>query len=199
MSWLAVVLLQAGAASAVDINDRVEHYPVNGGTVAQLHSQMKALGPADRAGVRYPGLTQWDVRWNYRFDERGGRCRVIDPRVKLEVVITLPEWRAPAGTDDSLLRDWTTFTQRLTVHEQGHREFGVRAADTVREALAATPPQRGCDALEEELNRRAQGALDAAIQAERDYDDQTAHGITQGAVFPPGESTDAERSASGEV
>jgi predicted secreted Zn-dependent protease len=104
------------------------------------------LGPL-RNGRRVPAHTDWTVRWSYVPLREGDRVRVGAARVDLAVETTLPEWRAFPSASSALRCAWRDLSLALEVHERGHCDVGVAAANALAEALAAMDPQPDAHSL----------------------------------------------------
>lgn len=181
MAIAAILMASVAAASGVHVDERVVHYAVTGPSIAELHRQMRALGPADPVtGKRMQGFAEWSVSWTFGFQERSGACRIADPRVDLTVVITLPQWTGQAPSP-RLATSWQTFVDGLVVHEHGHRDIGIGAANAVQAALESMAPQHGgCAGFADAVNHAAKATLDGFKGADREYDRHTRHGQLQG-------------------
>jgi len=185
---MIAILLAAAAAESIDgvkINDRIERYAIAGDTSRQLIRQMNQLGPLDHTtGKRMQGYLAWNVFWNFSYTMQSGNCVLTDVDVRLDVVITLPEWVPSARSDAALEQGWPDYVARLTEHEEGHRAIAIRAAKSVRDVLRTTPSRPACKEMDSFANQAAQAALQGYAQADNEYDRLTRHGETQGVRLP---------------
>lgn len=179
---LVVLLLVANVASAYDLPTFV-HYAIHGTTDRELGNAMRSLGPADPTGKRYPGHAEWNVSWTYRWQSQGNRCLLTSPSVQLKGTITLPRWEDRDRADPELQERWDRFLAALTVHEQGHFAYGVAAADELRRQFVSVKSNKGCAALATEVDRLGRAIIEEYQQRDRQYDVDTAHGLTQDAVL----------------
>jgi predicted secreted Zn-dependent protease len=170
----------------VEIDEKLVRYDIKGDTTSELISQMAELGPYDEAeGRRFDGYTQWSVRWTYQLStQRGGHCSLGDLRIDLEVRMTLPEWQPKRHADRLLVQGWPRYLEKLTEHEMGHRDNGVRAAFAVRDAIAAIAPMADCGRLESAADAAGNAAIARLRGADVEYDRETAHGARQGVALP---------------
>ena len=83
-----------------------------------------------------------------------------------------------------MVRRWRRYLDALTEHESGHRETGFRAATDIAEVLPALPAKPTCEEAEEAANVAAREVLERYRKLDTEYDGETRHGATQGAVFP---------------
>jgi len=175
--------LPAAAHAAVVLDERTEHYAINGASAADLRREMSANGPAGAGGRRFDGHTRWNVSWRYWYRQGGGRCAIERVETSVKVAVVMPKWddgRAPAD----LRARWQRYYAALLEHEMGHRRHGVDAGNEIDRAIAALPPQSNCDALGARANAAGNDVIRKYNQRDLDYDSTTNHGATQGARFP---------------
>ena len=104
--------------------------------------------------------------------------------VELETIITLPEWSPPESADPELVAAWDRFLEALTLHEEGHKTNGEEAArEARRELRRVTAP--ACSLIERGVNDRGHEIIDKYQRRNAEYDEETARGMSQGAVWPP--------------
>ena len=170
----------------VEIDEKLVRYPIKGDTTSELISQMAELGPYDKdEGRRFQGFTQWSVRWNYQLaSQPGGNCSLDDLGINLEVQMTLPEWEPNRHADRLLVQGWPHYLAKLTEHEMGHRDNGVRAAFAVRDAISAIAPMADCGQLTSAVNAAGNAAIARLRDADTEYDRKTEHGARQGVRLP---------------
>ena len=161
--------------------DRSETYDVDGRSIAELVTSIRERGPRiDDHG--FGARTHWSVRWRYGYRAVGAECRPTQIDLELEIVVTLPVWRPGPEVAPDVVARWEAFSEGLSRHEAGHRDNAVEAArrvrDAVREARAVS-----CVEMEREVNRAAREIVARHHQRDLDYDRETDHGRTQGAVL----------------
>jgi predicted secreted Zn-dependent protease len=171
--------------STVWPNDtQVFWYDVEGDTEAQLRQAMDAIGPSDQHGERHDAYTAWYVNWNFPFSETEEGCSIGPVSTSVRVVITLPRWRGFTDEADGLVVRWRQYLEALKEHESGHRETAFQAAYAITLRLADVPPKPTCEEAEAAANSIARQLLEQHRAHDANYDEETRHGATQGAVFP---------------
>ncbi len=152
----------------------VLHFDLAGVDRIDLIESCWSTCPHDEADRPVASLTTWAVDWNW---VRGPAepCEVIEPTVVVDVTVTLPRWAPPPSSDPALVDEWNTYLIALTRHEQGH----VELVHTLTDNTAATLVDAGCEGA------HAAGAalIDRIRTAQRNYDEGTGSGRTQGASF----------------
>ncbi len=161
----------------------VSYYDVHGRTYSELHADMRRLGPRIY-GSSYVGETRSPMSWSWRSESStGGSCTLRDVRVRVNAEILLPRWTPPADADSSLVTEWKRFIAALETHEAGHKDISARAGHDIKDQLRALSGL--CSMVSMRANDIARRVIDAASVAQKRYDAETRHGLTQGTAFGP--------------
>lgn len=163
---------------AIHVRERVVHYDVQGTTVDEILESLHH-GALVTPDGRFQGLTHWNVRWRYRWAPRAGGCAIVDTDVYLALTITLPRWTSSGDVAPEVERWWRRLISSLELHEAGHRDIGVRAANEVLSTLQGLRTAT-CAGIRDEANARGRWALERHRRMSRDYDERTRHGRGQG-------------------
>lgn len=187
MPWIAQpISAQSSFRAAPATKIAYRYYPIAGTTATELRSQMNRLGPSDETeGRRYDARTDWVVQWNYRYRQQSRTCTLQQAQTQVAVTFTLPQWQPPRWTARSLVQDWRRYQASLQLHEDGHKNHGIGAAQDIQQALRQLPPAASCAALETQIQTTARAIIRTYNQKDLEYDRVTRHGSTQGAIFPP--------------
>ncbi|XHX76320.1 MAG: DUF922 domain-containing Zn-dependent protease [Stenomitos frigidus ULC029] len=178
----SIAPLQAQSQPVIAVN--TVYYPIHGATAGQLRQQMNQLGPLSQtSGQRFDGRTDWYVRWNYQYFSQGTSCQLTAIRVRADVSLTLPQWKQPANAANGLVNRWHQYIKALRLHEDGHKDHGIATSREILQLLKRFPANNSCSALGAAANQAAQGIISQYSQRDRDYDRETRHGVTQGAIF----------------
>lgn len=163
---------------------QVRWYDVEGDSEQVLRTNLDALGPEDSKGDRHDAYTSWYVTWRFPFSRTDEGCSTGPVTTDVRVVMTLPRWRGPADEKLPLVQKWRRYLDSLVEHESGHRDTGFRAATEITDTLPGLPAQPTCEEAEARANEAARAVLERFRAHDVNYDDETHHGATQGAVFP---------------
>ncbi len=166
------------------VNEKYEYYEVCGGCEKDVQGDLKKKCIAWTDGKKYDSVTNWKVKWNYDYNRRPGTCTTGSFRVTVDVVFHVPKWVRTADASRSLEKKWTDYVEKLMLHEKGHRDQAVQAADDLTRAVAELPPTRSCEELDRAVHSLSKSRMDALLKAQDSYDAATSHGAAQGAVFP---------------
>lgn len=145
-----------------------------GSTASQLRSSINA-----NRGHDYDAQTNWYIHWSYK------NCAAPEWTVTLTIDYSLPNWDWPASADPVLVTQWRTYLSALYCHEYGHGKLGLDCANRIYDDLASIPGNVDCNAVSSAANARFQSILADCQAKEANYDAQTNHGATMGALFPP--------------
>lgn len=166
------------------VKEIFDYYEIKGDSEHDLWRQLRKNGIRWRDGKKYNSVTSWRVKWDFGPDREAKICTVDDFRVNVEIIFRYPKWARTDNAPRPLMEKWDRYMESLILHENGHRDIVAEAADDLSRAVAALPSGFSC----EELNRKACDLCCERMRKlkkdEKEYDDLTAHGITQGAVFP---------------
>ena len=173
---LALISLRALA----DVHRELDwqHYPVllaEGETLAQA---LDRSSPIRSRGLVYHATTDWQVQWRFWWQNANDGCVIERVRTEVAVQIQLPELIAGTAAQETEFAD---YLDALTLHEEGHQQLALDAAEAIDLALQQLPAASHCTALEANANALGQQLLQRFREREYDYDRRTNHGQTQGA------------------
>lgn len=169
-------LRQATPSLAELQNTTLLGYEVTGRSPRGIRSSIDESKPADPQGVRHDAVTNW--RYQPRFVSRNGECLPETATVEHRITIILPDLASREALSGRDRDAWDRYFTALVGHELNH----ARIAETgVRQMESAMRAATTCEGI-----RAAITAGGAAINAaSAQYDQQTRHGRTEGATFPP--------------
>jgi predicted secreted Zn-dependent protease len=159
------------------------YYYVDGRSAAVLAAQIDQSGPTATDGKRYAGRTKWDVQWKFNYEQQGVTCSMKGAAVAVGIAQAMPRWRGEAKGAAALRARWVQFFEALKRHEDGHKEHGLKAGKEIETALLAVKPAGNCEDLGKAANATAQRILEKYQKLDKDYDDKTEHGRTEGAAL----------------
>ncbi len=151
-------------------NATLDLYDVGGSTESEIRSQLDARGPSG-----YDAYTKWTVHWSWP-GQNTANCRLQDAEVSYEITVTFPRWLPTQDASPELVTKWNRYLYALTLHENGHVNNVVSHVPAVITAI------KGSTCLSAEA--AAQAVLEQMRKYDSQYDDNTDHGLTQGARFP---------------
>ena len=164
----------------VQENTTYSFYDVTPGR-STLHKAMTAAYPFQKAGEEHHAYTNWHIDWHFDYvPGSGGLCNISKVETTLTETMTLP--RLVSATSGAMQRKFDDYLPKLKFHEDGHLKIArdtAHAIDTALSAIRDVP----CDNIATQANDAAQDIFARAVAAEKDYDIQTGHGKTQGAVL----------------
>lgn len=159
------------------------YYQVYGYTYYEVGHQLYECG-AKTDGLSYAAYTSWHVNWAYNYNYTATSCRIKDVAVGVKIDYFYPKWEDPGNAEGGLAGRWQTYMSNLITHEEGHGQNGLNAAQDVLYALSTMPTYASCDELMSGANQTGQNIVADYSARDKQYDEATNHGETQGANFP---------------
>jgi predicted secreted Zn-dependent protease len=174
-----------GAAQAADPVDPfpIEFYTITGNTAAEMRASLGKLGPVGKDGKTYHARTNWNVKWRYTVNAKGTRCTVNTTTVTVRIGMYMPRWDKRSEVPRKLQDKWDKYYVSLRLHENGHMNHGVAAADEIKRMLFQRSSNQSCAALKEEIRSAADAIIADYIKKDATHDASTNHGRRQGAEF----------------
>ncbi len=129
----------------------------------------------------YHGLAEWNLQWNFDYQNQGGRCSIAAVRVTLQTSILMPQLNPNQTFSASITNAFDDYYDSLLHHEKGHLTHGVLAANEVVSAIKNATPAANCRTTGNNANNAANAVIQKYNRADQRYDNETNHGATQGA------------------
>lgn len=143
--------LPAQAASpheAVRLEASEAYYALPDSTLSGVIERLNRTRLRGAGGQMSQGLTEYHIQPSWRPAGAGGRCRVSDLTLTVQVRITLPSWPGGARRPADEQASWRTIEDAIRTHEYRHRDLTVHAAQSLAHNLEQLRT-RGCRALEQ--------------------------------------------------
>jgi predicted secreted Zn-dependent protease len=166
------------------ISEKYEYYEVCGCCEEELHCDLKQKCITWKDGRKYDSLTSWDMKWDHGYDRASDTCSIRSFKPIVEITFRYPKWKRTDDAPLSLVEKWDRYLKNLITHENGHRDRVVEAAAALSLAVSQLSPAPSCADLDRNVRALFRSRMEKMKQAQREYDEITKHGITQGAVFP---------------
>ena len=162
----------------------LQFYDISGATFAELNAAAQQSGPVSKTtGKRVWGMCTWRVTSNYSSRQEPGRCVIENFTVTVGAAIDFPRWTNRKTASADLQGGWDRFAAALRLHEDGHKDIGVRAANDLANRLRALPPERNCAVLDQKVTELGERVLAQYQSSDQAYDRSTDNGATQGAML----------------
>jgi len=185
-TWLLVVfclLFPIVAEAQNPIRCTTNYYSVTGATLPEIRQSVRQNRPwKERLDV--DGLTEWRVTWQFGVMPTPNACQCSSFGTQTAITITLPRWTAPTNAPDTIKQIWRTYAAGLGQHEAGHAAIAVAAAADVRRRVQGAGGGKDCASLKQRINDLGRQVIEEHRKRDKEYDEQTQHGATQGASFP---------------
>lgn len=176
------ISLHAHAADKPSVARQQHTYAIYGNSGSALRNEMNRKGVTIH-GKRFDAETRWNVNWRFNHAPDRDGCRITQAQVSVDIRMTLPEWKDRAAAKAQLQTRWDRYYRALLAHEEGHAQFGIKAAHDIQ-ALLTSLSAADCDSLNRLANDKAMAVIRRYAGQERAYDHDTNHGMNEGAIFP---------------
>ena len=165
--------------SSVRINEKMVHYAIVADSIDELRERLREQVPPASAH----GHTSSDVGIAYEFETSTAGCRLHRLEVRLDIVVTLPEWKPPRAVPDAQWQHWEQALAALQRHEAFHRGNARAAAEQARVRILGIGVQPDCRTLRNTASRLLRRTMLKYEFRDRRYDARTGSGATEGAVL----------------
>jgi predicted secreted Zn-dependent protease len=167
-------LVVAAEALAALPNTTLKGYVVSGRNLRTVRAAMMELRPADDSGTRHDAWTSWLIQ--PRLMRRGAVCEAASAHAEYSVTVTLPDLETPEALSQNERAAWDRYFSALVSHEINHVRIVQEGAERVAADMRAAT---GCEAI----HAASQTSMAAIGEASAQYDLQTRHGASEGAVL----------------
>jgi predicted secreted Zn-dependent protease len=179
--FINLVFTAVGAQGQNSISRTTNYYNVMGATIRDIHESLAQARPWKNKSSM-DGQTQWHVEWRFNVAPAGSICRCTFFTTTTTITVTLPRWTAPANAAAEVKTNWQRYITALGQHEAGHAQLALDAAAGL-EKQNKTAESGDCDSLRRKINSQCNATIEEYRRREKDYDERTRHGVTQGAVL----------------
>ena len=157
---------------------RIDYYPVQGASVAEIRRDVLRHGPKDRSGKPRAARTDWSLAWRYAVRPEPHACAVTQVEASVAITTTLPDLSTPVP--QPVRSQWTALASQLAEHENGHRQIALECRDELSRRLAAVRPASDCAELHRALDRTGRAAVAECRARDDGFDRETNHGVRGG-------------------
>ncbi len=165
---------------------KVITYTVAGTTITDLRRALdaKALTDPHEPTGRYYAMTEWLVSSDWRWSSTTRGCEMEGAGVTVVLTMTLPALTTRQGVATDVLTRWDNFLANTVAHEKGHVIRTLDGARDYQRTIGTLPAQPSCQSMRPTLDALFKQHLGLIDRANVQYDAETNHGMTEGAVFP---------------
>jgi len=168
-----------------EVTEPTNYYQIYGNTTTDIAQQLTKCAPkiASEDNQDFVGYSSYAINWQYTYlPQADGRCAIQDVKIGLHLGGVRPTWQQGPSTSAAVAANWQRFITALNTHEDGHIALDRQYAAQLLADLKQQPPTT-CASIGSVLDSVIQHDLVALAQANDNYDAQTHHGATQGAVL----------------
>jgi predicted secreted Zn-dependent protease len=182
-SLLAAQAGSAGDPSSVLINETITRYTLAADSIEELRARLQHDIPALQDAGGTHGRTRSDIAIAYEFGRSPAGCRLRNLEVRLEIVVTLPEWIPGKTVPASARARWERTLGALERHEATHRANARAAAEEARARIRQIGLQPDCKSVRDTASRLLRRTRLKYEFRDRRYDARTRNGIAEGVAL----------------
>lgn len=176
-----VVLFSVRVWSQDSVRWATNYYAVAGATPSEVRMAMNRARPW-RENI--DAMTAWRVEWKYATVKGPAGCRPESITTSTTITMTLPRYVPPTNAEPAIKERGARYFGALVRHELQHGANGLAAAGAVRDRIVATGNRSDCGALDRDVTAGVNATLATHRAKDRELDERTRHGATEGAQFP---------------
>lgn len=162
---------------------QISYYPVFGRSIAEISNSIGQNTPSKDGDVFYAGVTVWDLSSSYEMVGTPVGCALANSQVFLNTTIHLPQLAEPGRVSDGVRNEWARFSNALKTHEMMHAKNAYRAASTLLGKINNLTTSVQCDRARVIIQDGTDALIKRITKFDRDLDNETDHGRTQGAFL----------------
>jgi predicted secreted Zn-dependent protease len=162
----------------ISFTEKYDFYHVHPYSKADILISLNQATPISENGEKFHGYAYSSVKWNFRWKYNSKSCWITSVDTDVNTAYTLPK----LGTNIVDVNEiWEQWYPKLVLHEKGHHKLAVKMAKKIESAISDMPAETNCSALEKKANAIGHGYISELDVLNKQYDQRTSHGKTQGA------------------
>lgn len=170
------------ASCELKVREGFRFYDISGRNMDDLREQIILNGTKWNDGKVYSAMTNWDIHFKYQVACQDGRYSVKSASTRVDILYQMPRLNQATCPPD-LAGVWNDYYSHLQKHEFGHKDLAVKAASEVNEIFATLPSFGSEEELAAEITRLTTEKFQRLKEIQVEYDHDTRHGETQGAIL----------------
>jgi predicted secreted Zn-dependent protease len=178
VACFAFVLACASAQGQSNIVRKTNYYAMTGSSIRDISLSLRQTRPWKSP---HDASTEWRIQWNAFVSRNGDQCYCTSFETTTMITVTLPKWIPPTNTPPAVREAWAKYLRALEQHEAGHADIALAATAEMHKRIKEIRSEADCDALRTKVKTECDAILEAHRAREKEYDQQTRHGATQGA------------------
>ena len=104
--FVLAVLASLPVAGEPLVRLQTSYYYIDGPSAQVLAAQLDQSGPVGADGTHYAGRTRWDIKWQFRHEQKDAICSMTEAAVYVGIAQTMPKWRGESRECASMPQKW---------------------------------------------------------------------------------------------
>lgn len=182
---LLMTLIAFPMAGQNSVQWTTNYYSVTGATLPEIRRSINEARPwKDRLGT--DAMTTWKVNWRFTVNQTASGCFCNSFTTATTIAVTFPKWIEPTNAPGSIKAIWTGYITALGKHEARHGQLGLGAAAELQRKSRECGTLPDCESLKAKINGTCDQVVQDFRRRDKEYDERTRHGATEGAILPGG-------------
>ena len=178
MRLIALLLLTTAIFAEPIVSEKFKYYPINVYSASEIPGELKK-SPLKIENKQYGGQAEGIIQFQYQAIRSNVVCKAKRLSVKVDIIYTLPKLindHTEGGVDEI----WNEWYPILLQHEKNHGEYFIQGAQDLENRITQLGSVRGCKKLKAEIKKIYEEVVEEVNANNKEYDDSTQHGITEG-------------------
>ena len=179
---VACLTATAPVAAAPKVSVKTKHYAVKGTTPRELLAYMLRHGPAGSTGPAL-GTASANIRQNADLKQSGKRCKIVNYRLSLGIVLRLPKLARNQKLSSSTRKRWNGLAAYIRKHELRHKDIYVQCGRSIERKVRALSGKYSCPVLHAKMQAVFKAENAKCDRRQQNFDAQEAKRIPKLALI----------------
>jgi predicted secreted Zn-dependent protease len=168
--------------SGPNININFKYYDFVSVNINDIIGVMWKKSPIKHHGTSYCASTDPHIKYYFYTAEEDGNWYIDRVHTTVDVTFTMPRWADYQKASWDQQQKWDKFYASLMEHENGHKDIAIEAAKEIENKLlnSYSPSEK---ILRKVANSMAWMIIKKSWVLQKQYDENTKHGVKTGAVL----------------
>ena len=165
------------------VNIKCVYYDVIGVNINDLRSETIKQSPIRIDGITFRGRTQWHINPYYEIKQQNDLWYYDNVSATVDIIFTMPKWVDYRKAHRDEQKRWDVFYKALMDHENIHRDIAIGSAKKLCNTLIELESHSGKTELKNIWTIRAKKIYRECRILNKQFDDDTEHGVKTGAIM----------------
>ena len=179
---IACLAAEAPAGAAPKVSVKTQHYTVKGSSPRELLAYMLRHGPTGSTGPAL-GTASANIKQNADLRQSGKRCRIVNYRLSLGIVLRLPKLASNQKLSKATRRRWNGLAAYIREHELRHKEIYIQCGRTIERKIRSLSGKYSCPVLHAKMQATFAAENEKCDRRQQKFDAREAKRIPKLALI----------------